>query len=428
MRFFVSAFVTLAFAVFTALVSAQDTNLAEVKRTFEDAGLVQDVPFNFTPSVLLGVTYFSAKTGLKPVRAGAHMSTRDTYSMPVFSIVGDPGLGPLVVAMIDPDAFSHQDTSIAQVRHFLGGNYAFNRASGLLTLPTYNVEISPYHYPMPYVSSGVHRYVFYLLRQSVEFSKQTLLNSTSPRGRFNLTDFALRTNLGDPIGGNVHVGGARLLEQRGVGGRVPSVVRNIRTSDSVFLRLVSGQDTNLTQVKQAFEEAGILKDVPIPFNPSVLFQVTYFSPRASPKTLYAGMRMDPKDVYSVPVFSVIGDPGPGPLVVVLVDPDALSHQNPIIAQVRHFLGGGYSFNPESGLLLVDGPVAPATPYNHPAPLIGSGDHRYIFYLFKHSLQFSTQTLVTSSSERGHFNLTDFALKTNLGAPIGGTFMVMGPDE
>ncbi|CAA7265459.1 unnamed protein product [Cyclocybe aegerita] len=187
----------------------------------------------------------------------------------------------------------------------------------------------------------------------------------------------------------------------------------------VFVRLVSGQDTNLTQVKQAFEEAGILKDVPIPFNPSVLFHVTYFSPKASPRTLYAGMRMNPKDVYSVPVFSVIGDPGPGPLVIVLVDPDALSHQNPIIAQVRHFLGGGYSFNPESGLLSIDGPVAPPTPYNHPAPLIGSGDHR-------HSLQFSTQTLITSSTDRGRFNLTDFALKTNLGAPIGGTFMVMGP--
>ncbi|CAA7265460.1 unnamed protein product [Cyclocybe aegerita] len=194
MRILVSAIAILVFAVFTRLVSSQVTNLAEVKRAFEDAGLVQDVPFNFTPSVLLGVTYFSAKTGLKSVRTGARMSTKETYSPPIFSVVGDPGLGPLVIALIDPDAFSHQDTSIAQIRHFLGGNYAFNPASGLLTLPTYDVEISPYHYPMPYVSSGVHR-------QSVEFSRQTLINSTSPRGRFNLTDFALKTNLGEPIGG-----------------------------------------------------------------------------------------------------------------------------------------------------------------------------------------------------------------------------------
>ncbi|CAA7265475.1 unnamed protein product [Cyclocybe aegerita] len=195
MRVFISTICTFILVfLLPRLVSAQDTNLTAVKRAFEAAGLVKDVPLNFNPSVLLGVTYLSIKTGLKPLHAGIKMSPTETYRTPIFNVVGDPGAGPFVIAMIDPDAFSRARPVISEVRHFLSGSYSLDRVSGLLEPSASFSALTSYRYPRPFVNSGLHR-------QSIEFAEQTLISPTSSPLNFNLTDFAAKTNLGAPIGG-----------------------------------------------------------------------------------------------------------------------------------------------------------------------------------------------------------------------------------
>ncbi|CAA7262623.1 unnamed protein product [Cyclocybe aegerita] len=138
---------------------------------------------------------------------------------------------------------------------------------------------------------------------------------------------------------------------------------------------VSAQDTNLTAVKQAFDAAGLLHDVPLGFDPTVLLGVTYFSPEARPKTLYSGIQMAMKETYPMPIFSVVGNPGLGPLVLAMIDPDASSRPTPNIAEIRHFLQGGYAFDPISGLLNALPSVSGMPPYHYPRPSVGSGLHR-----------------------------------------------------
>ena len=57
-------------------------------------------------------------------------------------------------------------------------------------------------------------------------------------------------------------------------------------------------------------------------------------------------------------------------------------------------------------------------------------NRYTFFLFKQSPAFNHQTLVNSSMEVLNlvfFNLSSFSQAVGLGAPLGGTFVLMGPD-
>ncbi|KAJ3484769.1 hypothetical protein NLJ89_g11956 [Agrocybe chaxingu] len=191
--------------------------------------------------------------------------------------------------------------------------------------------------------------------------------------------------------------------------------------------LIYAQDTNLTAVKRAFEAAGLLKDVPLAFNPSVLLGVTYYSSKTGQKALHAGIKMSPTETYSTPIFNIVGDPGAGPFIIAVIDPDAYSRARPIISEVRHFLSGFYSLDRVSGLLLPSTLVGALTPYHYPVPFVDSGLHRYAFYLFRQSVEFAEQTLITSTSSVRYFNLTNFAAKMNLGNPIGGTFMFVGPD-
>jgi phosphatidylethanolamine-binding protein len=54
-------------------------------------------------------------------------------------------------------------------------------------------------------------------------------------------------------------------------------------------------------------------------------------------------------------------------------------------------------------------------------------NRYIFLLYKQPTGFENQTLVTPETPVQLFNISQFAAATGLGAPIGGTFMLVAPD-
>ena len=52
---------------------------------------------------------------------------------------------------------------------------------------------------------------------------------------------------------------------------------------------------------------------------------------------------------------------------------------------------------------------------------------YVFLLFQQSREFANQTLVTSNTSIINFNISQFADEVNLGKPIGGTFILVGPE-
>jgi hypothetical protein len=52
---------------------------------------------------------------------------------------------------------------------------------------------------------------------------------------------------------------------------------------------------------------------------------------------------------------------------------------------------------------------------------------YVFLIFNQPPGFDSQTLVTPNTSISNFNLSSFAAATGLGAPIGGTFMLVAPD-
>ncbi|EIM78966.1 PEBP-like protein [Stereum hirsutum FP-91666 SS1] len=114
--------------------------------------------------------------------------------------------------MIDLDAPSPQAPTSAQIRHFLGSNFALsndpNSTSGTLSssdavqlLKNSSAALSEFLQPSPPAGSDPHRYVFLLFSQPDGFDAQTILDSSTMRTSFNLSSFAAKVGLGDPVGG-----------------------------------------------------------------------------------------------------------------------------------------------------------------------------------------------------------------------------------
>jgi len=197
--------------------------------------------------------------------------------------------------------------------------------------------------------------------------------------------------------------------------------------------LVKGEpncgETSLADVSRTFEAANIPATINLPFAPEVLYELTYPEVNAPPIHVTTGLELTPPDVAQPPRFSVCGGRragiGHGPFVLVIIDPDAPSAQDPSLAQVRHFVGGGYYL--EQGYYDGPHPLVNKTPavsdYISPAPPPGSGFHRYTSLLFKEPASFRNQNLVNTSSSPLSFNLSAFAEATGLGYPLGGTFFL-----
>lgn len=52
---------------------------------------------------------------------------------------------------------------------------------------------------------------------------------------------------------------------------------------------------------------------------------------------------------------------------------------------------------------------------------------YVFFLFNQPRGFDQQTLVNSTTSISDFNISAFASEVGLGNPVGGTFILVGPD-
>ncbi|KAF8958369.1 phosphatidylethanolamine-binding protein, partial [Flammula alnicola] len=181
-----------------------------------------------------------------------------------------------------------------------------------------------------------------------------------------------------------------------------------------------------SEVKRVFDQAHIPGNISLTFNPKALLEVTFPEPVGKSIVLHAGIQLPRNATAGPPNFRVVGSAGRGPFVVAAVDLDAPTPQTPTSAQIRHFLGGNFFFESRNSLLLTN--TTPAlSQFRQPTPPAGSDPHRYVFLLFEQSTAFNGQTLVTPATSIANFNISQFAGAVGLGQPIGGTFMLVGPD-
>ncbi|QRV77908.1 phosphatidylethanolamine-binding protein (PEBP) family [Ceratobasidium sp. AG-Ba] len=181
-------------------------SLSEVRRKFYEAGIVPDVLPTFDPKAFLYLTYtgnLSDGSTSKTVLPGISVARNDTLHSPELSVTGLKS-GPYVVALIDPDAPSRAKPTFGQVRHLLAANltvagtrskYVHN--SFLLNNST--PAVNDYLTPTPPAGSGPHRYVALLYTQPRHFDISFL--NVSDILNFNISSFAHRARLGEPLAG-----------------------------------------------------------------------------------------------------------------------------------------------------------------------------------------------------------------------------------
>ncbi|KAF8199075.1 PEBP-like protein [Pholiota molesta] len=194
-----------------------------------------------------------------------------------------------------------------------------------------------------------------------------------------------------------------------------------------FSAVAIAQDTSLAEVRRAFNDASIPEAIKFSFDPKVLLEVTFPQTAARPITLHAGIQLPRNATAGPPIFNVIGSHSNGPFVVATVDLDAPTPQAPTSAQIRHFLGGNFFLESSRSPTLLSNNTPAISEFRQPTPPAGSDPHRYTFLLFDQSRGFNKQTLVNATTSISMFNISSFAAAVGLGQPIGGTFMLVGPD-
>jgi len=133
-------------------------------------------------------------------------------------------------------------------------------------------------------------------------------------------------------------------------------------------------NTSLTDVSTAFSKAGIVPGVIPVFQSSGLLDVVFTVPTTqqavnpTPGTNLTTQQTanEPKFVLTVSDTTTASN---AEFVVALFDPDAPTPQNTTFAQFRHFLGAGYHWNADTGVLA--NTTAALTKFVPPGPPPGS---------------------------------------------------------
>ncbi|KAG8694884.1 hypothetical protein FRC08_008203 [Ceratobasidium sp. 394] len=180
--------------------------LEQVKQKFCSEGIVPDVLPSFNPKSFLYLTYtgnLSDGSSAKVVLPGTSFARNDTLIPPELSATGLKS-GPYVIAIVDPDAPSRANPTSAQIRHMLAANLTVSSArskyiSDSFLLKNSTAAVNDYRPPTPPAGSGPHRYVALLYAQPPVFDI-SFLNLSDIR-LFNISSFAARTGLGQPLAG-----------------------------------------------------------------------------------------------------------------------------------------------------------------------------------------------------------------------------------
>ncbi|KXN89558.1 Protein D1 [Leucoagaricus sp. SymC.cos] len=222
----------------------------------------------------------------------------------------------------------------------------------------------------------------------------------------------------------------------------------------------------LANVTAAFTEAGVVPDVISSFNPhlglDILFKdpVTNEDAHVVPGILLTTnrefiscfsdeltrFRGEPLETDQPPrwflSFNQTDLPTDVSWVITIVDPDALTPQDPSVAQFLHFIGNDFVVDSAASGVnddCLEGPTglrnnsAALVEFFHPSPPAGSDPHRYVVLAYvqpddfaETGLAYFNGTIPPGTDFREHFNITDFAVKTDLGEPIAGNFFLVGP--
>jgi len=183
--------------------------LTNVTQAFNQAQIVPNVVPSFAPALLANLTFTDATTMQQiSIIPGSLLAEDQTMNEPTFSLVANTSIQisniPYVMALVDPDAPTPQNASMAQFLHFLGGDFAGTTSGDVTPLTNSSAALMDFVSPAPPAGSDPHRYVFLVYLQPANFDSQaqTLVNSTTSRSNFNISAFASATGLGNPIAGN----------------------------------------------------------------------------------------------------------------------------------------------------------------------------------------------------------------------------------
>ncbi|KAF9015824.1 hypothetical protein BDZ89DRAFT_1076115 [Hymenopellis radicata] len=201
----VSALLNGAFLSLMTLAVADPLPRAwKVKHAFEQSHIPEALTINFNPSYLgRGGPPVGFDIGEQvPINCELLRVILDGHDSHFLLSGGHFGEGPFVVAAVDPDAPSPQNTSLASVRHFLGGNFTPLDDAFLANSTS---AVSEWVQPAPPAGSDPHRCVITIrllvFNQPEGFNDQTLVNASTSILGFNISSFAEEVGLGDPIAG-----------------------------------------------------------------------------------------------------------------------------------------------------------------------------------------------------------------------------------
>ncbi|KAJ3575826.1 hypothetical protein NP233_g836 [Leucocoprinus birnbaumii] len=201
----------------------------------------------------------------------------------------------------------------------------------------------------------------------------------------------------------------------------------------------------LDNVTAAFHKAHIVPDVISSFNPKVGVDTLFTDPVTKANVeVVPGILLTTEQTDQPPQWSLASDRdlsnSKTTWVITIVDPDALTPQDPSIAQFLHFIGQGFivdnSLAPNRGKNTVSltNVSSALVEFFHPSPPAGSDPHRYVILVYvqpddfeEKGLAYFNGTIPPGTDFREFFNITDFASKTALGEPVAGNFFLVGPD-
>jgi len=183
--------VSLLLLAVSSRVLAQDT---ADQTAFTDAKIVPDVISDFAPAFPLQVIFTDASGNKINVTQGMQLTINQTANRPDFALVSSNTAitgKPYLIAMVDPDAPTPQNTSSSQIRHFLGPNFVSPGPSGgVFPLANQSAALSNYLGPLPPNGSDAHRYVILCYLQSTaDITPPASFNATSVTN-FNISTFA----------------------------------------------------------------------------------------------------------------------------------------------------------------------------------------------------------------------------------------------
>ncbi|KAF8969487.1 phosphatidylethanolamine-binding protein [Flammula alnicola] len=202
---------------------------------------------------------------------------------------------------------------------------------------------------------------------------------------------------------------------------------------SLLLGCASAQTAALSNVTTAFPSAKIVPDVIDSFTPNSLVNVTFTDSTTGQKAdVIPGALLTMEQTAAEPAlfFEGVGSSAStsGTFVVVIVDPDALTPQNPNEREFLHFTGGNFTVDSSTGALSNSTPAL--IEFFPPTPPAGSDPHRYVVLVFTQPADFSSTapSLVNDSTPRPSFDLPNFLQATDLGTVLAGNYFLVGPSS